>query len=242
MVAAGEAAGDLPGGLQRAAEVIGSRLKLRDQLVSVMAYPSFVLLSAIAALLVILLFIVPSIAPLTEELGATPPPVMQAMMACSRFLQANITAVGLVLLAGAWRSRWPHVWGCSPHRSNGCCWTGQMKRTGRGLVRLGLRCHLGTMIAAGAPISDALRLAMRSVPYSGVRGRLETVLHAVRQGAFLSDALAGVRGFPPTIVRLAAVGEVFEHVSRSAACAAAGWKRIRRCAVSRRWVASLARR
>ncbi|HEX3365613.1 type II secretion system F family protein [Phenylobacterium sp.] len=212
MVAAGEAAGDLPGGLQRAAEVIGSRLKLRDQLASVMAYPGFVLLSAIAALLVILLFIVPSIAPLTEELGATPPPAMQMMLASSRFLQANLTVLGVGLLASIVALAVAARAGLLSAPLERLLLDGPMKRTGRGLVFGGFALTLGTMIAAGAPISDALRLAMRSVPHKGVRRRLEAVLRAVRQGAFLSDALAGVRGFPPTIIRLAAVGEVSNTV------------------------------
>jgi len=212
MVAAGEAAGDLPGGLQRAADVISSRLKLRDQLASVMAYPGFVFLSAVAAVFVILLFIVPSIAPLAEELGATPPPAMRFMLAASRFLQVNLVALAMGLLAGvlglavAWRA------GLLSAPLERLLLDGPMKRTGRGLVFGGFALTLGTMIAAGAPISDALRLAMRSVPHRGVRRRLEAVLHAVRQGAFLSDALAAVRGFPPAIIRLAAVGEVSNTV------------------------------
>jgi len=212
MVAAGEAAGDLPGGLQRAANVIASRLKLRDQLASVLAYPSFVFLSAIAAVLVILLFIVPSIAPLAQELGSTPPPAMALMLAASDFLRGNfgalaagavVAAVGLILAARA---------GLLAAPLESLLLDGPMRRTARGLVFGGFSLTLGTMVAAGAPISDALRLAMRSVPYKGVRKRLEPVLQAVRQGVYLSDALSGVRGFPPAVVRLTAVGEASNAV------------------------------
>jgi len=207
MVAAGEAAGDLPGGLQRAAEVIATRLKFRDQLASVLAYPLFVLVSAIGAFFVILLLIVPTIAPLATELGGAPPPTMAAMLAVSHFLQDNLTllsamfTLGLAGLLGAGRV------GLLSAPLEGLLLDGPARRTARGLVFGGFARTLGVMIAAGAPIGDALRLAMRSVPYKGVRRRLEPVLAAVRQGVFLSDALAGVRGFPPAIVRLTAVGE-----------------------------------
>jgi type II secretory pathway component PulF len=212
MVAAGEAAGDLPRGLRRAADVIASRLKLRDQLASVLAYPMFVFTSSLAAVLVILLFIVPSIAPLATELGAAPPPAMAVMLAASDFLRNNtlallVGAVGLVvLLLVAARA------GLLSRPLERLLLDGPMRRTARGLVFGGFALTLGTMVAAGAPISDSLRLAMRAVPYKGVRRRLEPVLQSVRQGVYLSDALGEVRGFPATVLRLAAVGEASNAV------------------------------
>jgi type II secretory pathway component PulF len=56
-------------------------------------------------------------------------------------------------------------------------------------------------------MSEALRLAVRSVRSSAARKRLEPILPAVRQGEALSSALGRVRGFPATVVRLAAIGE-----------------------------------
>lgn len=212
MVAAGEAAGDLPGGLQRAAEVIQSRLKLQAQLVSVMAYPGFVFVSSIGALLVILLFIVPSIAPLAQDMGAEPPPALGAMIAASDFLSANLALLGaglIVLLVGllaAWRL------GLLEAPLEGLMFDGPARRTIGGIVFGGFAISLGTMLSAGAPIGEALRLAIRATPAKGARRRLEPVSQAVRQGEFLSDALAKVRGFPPAIVRLTAVGEASNTV------------------------------
>lgn len=207
MVAAGEAAGDLSGGLQRGAEVIAARLKLRDQLVSVLAYPSFVLFSAVAAVFVILLFIVPSIAPLAAETGETPPVALSVLIAASDFLRGNLLWLGggfaafIVLLVVAGRL------GALTGPFEKLLLDGPARRTAGGLVFGAFSISLGTMLAAGAPISDAMRLALRSVASKGARRRLEPVSLAVRQGQFLSDALAEVKGFPPAIVRLAAVGE-----------------------------------
>lgn len=212
MVAAGEAAGDLPGALKRASEVIASRLKLRDQLVSVMAYPMFVLASAVAAIIVILLFIVPSIAPLAEQFGTKPPPAMAILLTASDLLRNHLAAFEIGVLAAAagtavaWRA------GLLAGPLERLLIDGPMRRTVRGLVFGGLALTLGTMIAAGAPISDALRLAIRTAPSKGIRARLEPVLQAVRQGINLSDALSDVRGFPPSIIRLAAVGEASNAV------------------------------
>lgn len=207
MVAAGEAAGDLPGGLARAAEVITSRLKLRDQLASVLAYPAFVFASALAALFVILLYIVPSIAPLASEMGGEPPPALRFMIAASDVLSANLTSLGLGLAAALVGLLVAARAGLLTGPINRLLLDGPLRRTVAGLVFGGFAQSLGAMIAAGAPIGEALRLASRTVGMAGARKRLDPVGHAVRQGEFLSAALAEVRAFPPAITRLTAVGE-----------------------------------
>ncbi|WP_340643898.1 type II secretion system F family protein [Phenylobacterium sp.] len=212
MVAAGEAAGDLPGGLQRGAEVIYSRLKLRDQLVSVLAYPGFVFASAIGAVFVILLFIVPSIAPLAEETGSNPPIALSVMIAASDFLRNNLILLGLglgTLVAALIVAGQVGVLAAPLER---LFLDGPARRTVSGLVFGGFAQSLGTMLAAGAPIGDAIRLALRSVSSAGAKRRLEPIAYAVRQGQSLSDALSTVRGFPASIVRLAAVGEASNAV------------------------------
>lgn len=212
MVAAGEAAGDLPGGLERAAEVIQSRLRLRDQVVTVTAYPAFVLASAVAGLFVILLYIVPSIAPLAAELGSEPPVTLAIMMGASDFLRSNLLLLasglaGLVaaLVAGA-RT------GLLSGPFERLLLDGPMRRTVGGLTFGAFAIALGSMVAAGTPISDALRLSVRTVGLAGARRRLDPVLAAVRQGEYLSTALGEVRNFPRAIVRLAAVGEASNAV------------------------------
>ncbi len=173
MVAAGEGAGDMAGGLTRAAEVFYSRIKLRDQLVSVLAYPAFVLTSAIGAMFVILLFIVPTIAPLAQDAGATPPASLAALITASDFLRQNLTAlrVGFAL----------SVAGVIVAARLGLLSTvielltldGLAKRTVCGVVFGGFAVSLGTMLAAGAPATDALRLANRAVMMKGAQRRLQ---------------------------------------------------------------------
>lgn len=207
MVAAGEAGGDLSSGLRRAADIIYGRLKLRDQLVSVMAYPGFVFASAIGAVFVILLFIVPSIAPLAQGSGVTPPVSLKVMIFASEFLRGHLVALGLGFSASVIALIVAAVSGLLSGPAEFVFLDGPVKRTTRGVVFGGFAISLGSMLAAGAPISDALRLATRSVRSKGARRRLEPIVQAVRQGQSLSQALTFVKGFPPSVVRLAAVGE-----------------------------------
>jgi len=207
MVAAGEAAGDLPGGLQRAAEVYESRLKLRDQLISVLAYPGFVLVSAVAAVFVILLFIVPSMAPLAAEAGTAPPVSLAILMTASDFLRAHLGQLAVGSLALLFAVLLAARLGLLAGTIEALVLDGPLRRTVRGLVFGGFAISLGAMLAAGAPVTDALRLAQRAVMGEAARRRVLPLVQLVREGQGLSSALETVKGFPPAVIRLAAVGE-----------------------------------
>jgi len=207
LVAAGEASGDLPGSLKRASEMIDARLKLRDQLVSVLAYPIFVFFSAVAALLMILLVIVPTLAPLVADFGGEPPLSMRMMIVASNGLRtlgplviATILALATLLTVAA-RLQWL----TAPFER--MLLDGLVRRTTSSVIYGGFSIALGTMLTAGAPMNEALRLATRAVGTGVARARLDVVGVKVRQGEALSAALSQVPGFPNAIVRLAAVGE-----------------------------------
>lgn len=207
LVAAGEAAGDLPQALRRAGEMLEAAIKLREQLIGALAYPLFVLISTLAAAGVILLAVVPSLEPLVSEGGGEGAPILSALLAVSRLLReqglvlgsALAAAVVLILAlgrAGLLAGPLDRLWLSGPWR-----------RTTGALAFAGFAISLGAMLAAGAPMSDALRLALRGVRSDLAKARLQVVLQQVRQGVSLSQALQAVKGFPPTIVRLVSVGE-----------------------------------
>ncbi|HEX7761137.1 MAG TPA: type II secretion system F family protein [Caulobacteraceae bacterium] len=207
LIAAGEAGGDLAGGLDRAAEMMTARLKLTDQLVSVLSYPAFVFVSTLGAVAVILFFVVPSLAPLVEDSGAKAPLILGLLISVSTGLRANLVwiAGAIALLAvlgfGAYRA------GMMQRPMEGLTLDGPVRATARAIVFGGYAVALGSVLVGGASMSDALRLAARSVRSSLARQRLEPVAIAVREGTPLSAALEGVAGFPQSVIQLTAVGE-----------------------------------
>lgn len=207
LVAAGEASGDLPGCLQRASEMIDARLKLRDQLISVLAYPAFVFASAVAAVFIILLVIVPTIAPLLEDSGREAPPALAVMVGASDFLIGNSAILGSLLVGLAVGLGVVLRLGLLAGPLSAVFLDGPAKRTVRAVVFGGFAISLGGMLAAGAPMSESLRLAVRSVRSKAARKRLEMVGPRVRQGEPLSSALGAVGSIPNSIVRLASLGE-----------------------------------
>jgi type II secretory pathway component PulF len=92
--------------------------------------------------------------------------------------------------------------------------SGPWRRTTCALAFGGFAISLGAMLTAGAPMSDALRLAVRGIRSDLAKTRLQIVLQQVRQGVSLSQALQDVKGFPATIVRLVSVGETTGALGR----------------------------
>lgn len=206
MIAAGEASGDLSGALRRASEMASARVRLRSKLVSILAYPTFVLISSIGAVIALLMFVVPTIAPLTADGGGSPP-MLRALIWLSDGLRANLlflligAVAGCVLLWLASRT------GVGRRLADQFILDGPPREVMRPLVFGGFTISLGGMLSAGAPVSESLRLAIRSTASPVARERLEAASTAVRQGQPLSVALEQVRGFPAGIARLVAVGE-----------------------------------
>jgi type II secretory pathway component PulF len=207
MVAAGEASGDLAGGLARAAEIIDSRAKLRAKLGGTLAYPSFVLVSTIAAVLALLLFVIPSLAPLVDGSGTPAPASLALMMSASALLRENGYPLAIVLAAGAVVALLAQRAGLLGRLTDRILLDGPTRRTAAGVLFGGFAIVVGGMLSAGAPMSDTLRLAVRSLGSPAARRRLEPAQIAVRQGQSLSQALDEVKAFPTSIAKLAAVGE-----------------------------------
>lgn len=207
LIAAGETGGDLAAGFERAAEMLSARLKLRDQLVSAVSYPAFVFVSTLGAIAVILFLVLPSLAPLVEESNGPPPVLLASMISVSTFFKTNAVVLLVVLVMSLATIALAARAGVLRGLIETLLLDGPAKRTMGGLVYGGFAVALGSMLAGGAPMSEALRLAGRSVGNLRARSRLEPVGIAVRQGASLSSALDKVASFPNAIGRLAVVGE-----------------------------------
>ena len=207
LVAAGEAAGDLSAGFQRAAELLASRMKLREQLVATLSYPAFILASTIAAVFVILLFVVPSLAPLVEQNAGSTPITLRILIATSQALRANLTTLTVLVTALGAGLYLTGRAGLLSRRLDQMLLDGPVRTTFSGFVFGGFAITLGSMLSAGAPMSDALKLAVRAVGSPTARRRLEPVVQNVREGGSLSSSFDRVNRFPIAIARLAAVGE-----------------------------------
>ena len=207
LIAAGEVRGDLPSGLEAAASVLATRRRIREQLFEALSYPAFVFVTAIAALLVILLVVVPAIAPLLDETGHAMPVYFSVIVALSQFIQSGWpimlggTILLIVIFVIGYRfgglKRVFEAWGLD----------GPFGGVVSALIYGGYAKTLGHMLSRGTVLTDALRLCQKSLGNDVARVRLDSVLLAIRRGQSLSEALKSIKGFPRAIIRLCEVGE-----------------------------------
>jgi general secretion pathway protein F len=207
-VAAGESGGRLDDALRRLADQAESREALARQVLGALAYPILLALVAIGVVSGLLVSVVPRIVGVFENLGEELPWITRALLAVSSLVREHglmllaacaVLAVGSVLLlrreaVRAWVDRgWLRlpVFGRLARAAD----TARASRT------------LATLIGAGVPVLDAIRLASGTVRNRPMREALRRAGARVREGAGFARALGESGLFPPVALRLVASGE-----------------------------------
>ena len=181
-------------------------MRAREQLAAALSYPAFILFMTAISLSAILLLVVPTLEPLLDQTSGSPT-AFSVLFGLSDFLRDNALAIIVAgallvaLIALGWR------WGFVRRPVEGWLLDGPFKNIVRGLT-FGRACALlGLIVGARAPTLQAFQTAQKSLGLSIARERLQLSVNAVRDGAAVSRALAACKGMPPSIVRLAGVGE-----------------------------------
>ena len=208
LVAAGERSGNLAGTLGALAGFLERGVALRGKVRDALLYPMVLLAAAVVALAIVVGVLVPAIAPLFDEAGATPPPVIATLAAIQRFAAAHwpllVIGAGLLvaLLAAATRNA-------------------QLQRAFDGLALavpvLGtliarretarLTGTLATLLASGVPMLDAMRVATDALSNTRYRQASGQIVERLASGGLLSAELAATGLFSELALRMTAIGE-----------------------------------
>lgn len=208
MVRAGETGGFLDRVLLQIAENFEAEVKLRGKVKSAMAYPVVVFTIALLAVTAMLLFIVPVFAGMFEDMGAELPAPTKALVFLSGAMKI-MAPVGLVLgIVGG------IVWRRIKHRPDVRNVVDPLKlkipifgELFRKIAISRLTRNLGTMLAAGVPILQALDIVAETSGNAVVGNAMISVQESVRRGEALVRPLANQPVFPPMVVQMMAVGE-----------------------------------
>ncbi len=206
MVAAGEAGGALEVVLEQLASYLEEMAELRAQVRSALLYPALMAAVASVGVIVLLLFVVPRFSAILEDVGGSLPLATQALVYASGAAAKTWWVwLALVALAGygfgtllrrpQWRRRW-HGWRL------GLPQVGELELK---YVTARFTRTLGMLLASGAAIIPALRIARASVANLLVAERIDAATTAVAEGSALAPALVGT--LPPLALQMLAVGE-----------------------------------
>jgi len=210
MVKAGEAGGVLEVVLNRLAEFAEKAQKIKNKVKGAMIYPSVVLFAAIGITAFLMIAVIPKFQQVFNDIlgGQSLPAVTEFVMGCSEFVQHN----GLQMFLGAFA-----VWVL--YKLFGKTKKGayvldvmriKMPVTGTLVQRTAISQvtrTLGTLLASGVPILQALTIVRDTTGNRVVSNALQTVHDAVKEGESMTDPLAASKVFPPMVVSMVQVGE-----------------------------------
>lgn len=208
MVAAGEATGDMEQVLAQLAAHLERAAALRRKLLSALLYPTLVLVVAGLVTGGLLIFVVPVFAELFAAFGQDLPLPTRLVLHASKQLTATFPWLVLGGAGGVVATR-----RCLRR-------AGVRRRADRMLLRLPLLGRalqraeiarltrvLGTLVVAGVPLLESIRIAAEAAHNTTYRDALAHVDDAIRQGEPLATSLAHRGLFPHTVTQLIGVGE-----------------------------------
>ncbi|MGR8921743.1 MAG: type II secretion system F family protein, partial [Gammaproteobacteria bacterium] len=207
-VGAGAQTRHLPQVLARLADYMESRQVLRQRLRLALIYPAVLTLVAIAVVAGLLVFVVPEVVRVFEQMERELPALTRYLIATGEFARAYGAAVLLGLVVLAWPLRWalarPRVRLGLDRLLLGLPFSGPLTRDADAAR---FARTLSILLSSGLPMLEALGIARAAVGNRVTRAALGGAIERVREGASLSQGLARVGGFPPLLAHLVANGE-----------------------------------
>ena len=208
LVAAGELTGKLGQSLQTAVTQMQYEDRMRQEMRSALTYPAILVVSGIAAILLVFIMVVPKFANLLKSNAANIPLLSKWVIGTGMFVQANLLWVGLIslslIMGTAAVLRNPVM------RSRAFEWLVRIPILGEWIIETEMRrwaSMLSALLENRVPIITAMELALNGVKISTLRNSLQQVLREVRSGTRFADALTTNRALGPTGINLVRVGE-----------------------------------
>ncbi len=205
----GEATGNVSYTLEELAQNLQRRKSIRDRIQRSLLYPAISLAVAFVAAIVLVTFSLPTLVDLMREFGSELPVATQLMISVSDSLReyARYVVVPLIVLivVAAIGSRTQRG-----KRAVDRAWLATPK-VGRVITAnnvFAMATTLSTLIKAGVPSVEALRLTDEAMTNSVLRARLAAVTDRVAEGTTLGAALSDQSRFPPHVAQAVVIGEM----------------------------------
>ncbi len=208
MIEVGETGGILSETLMKISLHYEKIYKLRSKVKSAMAYPVVIFIIAIAVIMVLLIFLIPTFASLYESVGMKLPAPTRFVMNLSMFLRKNIFYLlgGLVAFVFLFR-RWKRT------ESGRKIWDNIVLRIPifGGLLRKNAIARftrtLGTLVNSGVSILDALEISARTAGNTVIENAILRARRSVSEGKSIAEPLRESKIFPPIVTQLISIGE-----------------------------------
>ena len=209
LIELGEATGDISTSLADIAQQMEDELRAASEVRNALAYPSFLAVAGVVAILFIFLFVVPRFAALLGDDRSNLPAFSRWVIESGVFLRDNLVqslaVLGGVVVVTAALLRDRSARDSLADALMSAPLIGAFLRSNE-IARWSRIC--GTALSGGAPLLDAMRLAEASVRSRSRRKSLEEARRAIRSGESLDEALKKFTDFDAMTVNLIRTGRM----------------------------------
>ena len=206
MIRAGEAGGILDTVLGRLSEFLESSKELKDHVVSAMIYPLILMITGGVSIIILFTFVLPRFSTIFAELGSSLPFSTQMLMAGSEMLKSY----GWIILIGV-IAAWFALRNYTTTEKGRYQWDGLKLRLLKDVItklETARFCRtLGTLLAGGVPMLQALNNSRDVIGNRVIAAALETVSKGAKEGRGITEPLACGGIFPPLAISMIKVGE-----------------------------------
>ena len=216
LIRAGQAAGALPRILRELVSYLEERERFRQELLSALLYPAFLLVFGLFAVQTILVYVLPRFGRLFKDLGVTPPFFTRFLIQAGLFWQdfGPYVLLGLVLVFFFLKRRFSGPQGRKALEA----YLLRLPLLGRYLLLADLArvCRgLGVMLRGGVPVERALEMAAEVAGLELLRKLFLKANEQVRHGQPLSNVLQELPEEAAFVYDLVAVGEETGDLARA---------------------------
>lgn len=207
-VRAGEETGNIEQSFQSMADYYDTLNKTHQKVKQALIYPIFVLAVAIVVLIIVMVFVIPSLANTFNDLGGNLPLMTKMLIAMSDFFAKWWALIALVIVAAilAWRFyvktpkgritqgnsqlRFP-IWG-NIRRMDGAAH---------------FASTMSMLIRAGITVNHAVEITGRTLENYIMRTQIAKVPERLEEGHSLGESMKDCDSFPETLREMCAIGE-----------------------------------
>jgi type IV pilus assembly protein PilC len=208
MVAAGEVGGILDNIMNRLAIYMEKAARLRAKIKGAMIYPASIVTVAIAVTAILLIYVIPVFAELFSSFGQALPAPTQFVINLSNFTVRYAPYIAVLFVAIGVATVWLYRTDQGKLAIDGVLLRlpifGDLFR--KSAVARFTRT-LGTLIASGVPILDALAITARTAGNRVVEKAVLATRVSISEGKTIAEPLIQSKVFPPMVCQMIAVGE-----------------------------------
>lgn len=206
MIRAGEVGGVLDVVLDKLGEFLETSKELKDHVVSAMIYPTILVLTGGASIIVLLTFVLPRFSVIFSELGSALPLPTQILLTLSNGLK-SYWYIALAIVIGVWAFLRRYV----RSESGRYRWDAlKLRMVGDVTRRLETArfCRtLGTLLKSGVPLLQALTNAKEVLGNQVIASAIDRVSKGTKEGKGIAAPLSEAHVFPQLALSMIKVGE-----------------------------------